>query len=146
MRLLRLMEIDKNKDQAMFWRFICLSFLLEERRVVKKNGLFILMTPLSYGMSKPFQAVAQHKGSVYSLCKRLSSNPPTMCWGQLQFCEQGLPYQPIVPLPVFIIAPNMSIYKEILATVFTFECRGQKIFDGTKAGVLGVVKSVLAVV
>ena len=112
----------------------------------KKNGLFILTTPLSYGMSKPFQAVAQHKGSVYSLCKRLSSNPPTMCWGQLQFCEQGLPYQPIVPLPVFIIAPNMSINKEILATVFTFECRGQKIFDETKAGVLGVVKSLLAVV
>ena len=69
-----------------------------------------------------------------------------MCWGQLQFCEQGLPYQQIVPLPVFIIAPNMSINKEILATVFTFECRGQKIFDGTKAGVLGVVKSLLAVV
>ena len=67
----------------------------------------------------------------------------TLCF---QFCEQGLPYQPIVPLPVFIIAPNMSINKEILATVFTFECRGQKIFDGTKAGVLGVVKSVLAVV
>ena len=107
----------------------------------KKNGLFILTTPLSYGMSKPFQAVAQHKGSVYSLCKRLSSNPPNS-----SFVSKGFPYQPIVPLPVFIIAPNMSINKEILATVFTFECRGQKIFDGTKAGVLGVVKSLLAVV
>ena len=75
--------------------------------------------------------------------------PPTLpqCVGDnSSFVSKGFPYQQIVPLPVFIIAPNMSINKEILATVFTFECRGQKIFDGTKAGVLGVVKSLLAVV
>ena len=44
--MLRLMEIDENKDQAMFWSFICLSFLLKVsltdslRGVVKKNQYF----------------------------------------------------------------------------------------------------------
>ena len=41
MRLLCLMKIDENKDQAMFWSFICLSFLLEERGVVKKKKVFL---------------------------------------------------------------------------------------------------------